>query len=149
MAPSRIPATIDALVAAFTAAGLKTWDGPFVTGDYAPAVHVGYDGDPEGEFQAVEPDQEWAGLGAKARDEEFDVICCVTLSSGDSDVRTARVAAFAILATVETTLRANPSLGQSPPFVAAFKPGAVHIQPDENVGFSLRAVFNVHVKTRI
>lgn len=148
MAASRIPATIDALVSAIRATGLTTWDGPFVTGDYAPAVHVGYDGDPDGDYMAVDTDQEWAGLGARARDEEFDVICCAIVTSGDSDVRVARQTAFAILATVENTLRATPSLGQPPPFVAGFKPGAIHIEPTAD-GHQVRAVFNVHVKTRI
>jgi hypothetical protein len=148
MATSRIPATIDALVAAFTAAGLHTFDGPLVSGDYTPAVWVGYDGDPEGDFKAVEGDQEWAGIGAKKRGEEFDVICSVTVLSGDSDVRSARETAFALLATVENTLRADPSLDQTPPFVAEYRPGAMHIEPADT-GHQVRAVFNVHVKTRI
>jgi hypothetical protein len=148
MATSRVPATIDALVALFTAAGLTTWDGPLVTGDYQPAIHVGYDGDPEGDFKAVDADQEWAGIGAKSRDEEFDVICCAITVSGNSDIRSAREAAFAMLAVVENALRVNPSLGQAPPFVAAYRPAAVHTEPTA-AGWSVRAVFNVHVKTRI
>lgn len=149
MAPSRVPPTIDALVALFTDAGLKTWDGPLVTGDYEPAVHVGYDGDPEGDFKAVEADQEWIGLGAKRREEEFDVICCATALVGDSEVKLARDAVFAMTATVESALRADPSLGQVPtPYVAEYRPGDLFIE-DTPAGYQARARFNVHVKTRI
>lgn len=149
MATSRVLATINALVALFDGAGLTTWDGPVVTGDYAPAVHVGYDGDPEGDFKAVDADQEWVGLGARSRDEEFDVICCVSVLSGNSELRTARETAFAMLATIETALRADPSLGQTPtPYVAEYRPAAVHTEPTGN-GFQVRAVFSVHVKARL
>jgi hypothetical protein len=150
MGTSRVFDTIDALVAAFRGAGLTVWDGPLVTGDYKPAVHVGYDGDPEGDYMAADPNQEWSGsVGTKAREEEFDIKCAATALFGDSDPKLARDAVKVMLATVENTLRADPSLGQTPtPYVAAYKPGPLYVEP-ASAGYQVRGVFNVHVKTRL
>ncbi len=148
MASTRVPATIDALVALGTAAGATTWDGPVVTGDYNTALFIGYDGDPDGDFLAAEADQEWAGLGAKARDEEFDIICAAVATIGDS-VKIARDAVFAMVALLESALRTDPALGQTPPpFTAGFKPGNLFVEPTA-AGFQARLVFMVHVKTRV
>lgn len=148
MATSRVPATIDALAASWTAAGLKTWDGAVVTGDYTDAVYLGYDGDPQGDFLTVEPDQNWAGIGAKKRDEEFAIICAAVALLGGGTTKTARDTVFAMLATVENELRADPSLGQPPPFVAEYKGGPIFTEPGPD-GYQVRAVFSVHVKTRV
>lgn len=150
MGTSRIFDTIDALVTTFKAAGLTTWDGPLVTGEYQPAVHVGYDGDPEGDYMAADPSQKWSGsVGTKARDEEFDVRCAATALFGDSSPKLARDAVKAMLVTVENALRADPSLAQTPtPYVAEYSPGPLYIEPTQS-GYQVRAVFNVHVKTRL
>lgn len=148
MATSRLPATIDALVTTFTAAGIKTWDGAFVTGDYTDAVFVGYDGDPDGDYQTADMNQDWAGIGAKKRDEEFDVICAAVAKSGSTSIKTARDAAIALFSLVENTLRADPSLGFSPPYVAEVKPTGLFTEPTSD-GLQARLVFTVHVKTRI
>lgn len=151
MLTSRVPATIDALVAGFTAAGLKTWDGPVLTGDFADSVYVGYDGDPEGDYEAATMDQQWAGLGAKARTETFDIICAVVVLIGDDGpqiVKMARDTAYSMLATAETVLRADPSLAQIPMFVAEIRPMAIYIEPGPQ-GDQARLVFHIHVQTRI
>ncbi len=149
MGTSRVFDTIDALVALFRGAGLTTWDGPLVTGDYTPAVHVGYDGDMEGDYKSADPGEEWAGIGARTRDEEFDIICAATALMGDSDPKVAREVVKAMLATVANTLRADPSLGQTPtPFVAEYRPGPLYVEPCP-AGYQVRAVFAVHVKTRL
>lgn len=152
---SRAPATIDKLVELWTAAAVAAqgtftvWDGPLVTGDYGPGIHVGYDGDPEGDYKAVESDEEWAGIGAKNRDEEFDVICAAVALVGDNDVKLARDTVYSLLAVAATTLREDPSLAQTPsPFVAEFRPGPVYFEPSPN-GLQVRGLFNVHVKTRL
>lgn len=148
MSETRVDEAILALVAMWTAAGIPTVDGPFVSGDTGDRLFVGYDGDPEGEFQAVEGDSNWAGLGAKKRDEEFDVICAVVTRSGHQTATAARAAAIALFQTASTALRANPGLGLPPPSVAEPKPQGLFTPPG-STGVQGRLVFNVHVKTRI
>jgi hypothetical protein len=152
MATSRAPATIDRLVELLTPAvgdNGNVWDGPRLSGDLRPSLYVGYDGDPEGDFKTVDPSQEWAGLGARTRDEEFDIPCAVVALIGDDNTKLARDAVYTLLAIAEDTLRADPSLGQTPtPYVAEFRPGPVHTEPGET-GYQVRGVFSVHVKTRL
>jgi len=59
--------------------------GPLVTGDPDDAVFIGYDGDPEGAFAMTQHTQNWRTLGTRARDEEFDVYCCILTMSGSTD----------------------------------------------------------------
>lgn len=146
---TREPDAIDAAVAAFRAADLTTWDGAVVTGEQGDCIFVGYDGDPEGDFQAVESNQEWAGIGARKRDEEFDIICAAWCQRGDSDIRAIREAVYALTAAAADALRDDPSLGQDPPFVAEYRPGELFIIPDEQTGLEARRTFRIHVKTRV
>lgn len=148
MGTSRVPDTINALVAALVTTGVTTWDGPVVTGDFDSAVFVGYDGDPEGDFTTVLMDQQWAGLGNRSRTEVFDIVCAAVVLLGNEDVRSAREATFALLATVETAVRNAPTLGQAPTFVAQMKPMQLLTEPTTS-GFQARLVFHVHVETRI
>lgn len=151
MATSRIPATIDAIIAKFTTAGATVLDGPTITADYSDALFVGYDGDPDGDYVSVdEIATEWQGLGAKTRSEEFDVVCAAVALVGDAvdGVKTARNQVFALLALAENALRSDPSLGQAPPFVAEVQPGLVFIEPAES-GYQVRVPFSIHVETRI
>lgn len=152
MTRSRVRPTLTRLVELFTAAvgdvG-NVFRGPFVTGDIKPSLWVGYDGDPEGDFKTADPSQDWAGIGNRARDEEFDIVCAATALIGDVEVDLAWDAVDALLAIVENTLRADPSLAQTPlPYTAWYQPGPIHTEPTEN-GWQVRAVFNVHVKTRL
>lgn len=156
MADSRVPATVLALYNVVKAAPALTsasppvnvWDGPVVTGDPTDSVFIGYDGDPEGEFASVVGDEEWAGLGAKARDEQFEVVCSIVTLAGDGDIAAARARIYALFAGVTGVLRVDPSLGQAPPFVAAVKSPQLFIDPTPQ-GLQPRLVFHVAVKTRI
>lgn len=148
MADSRIPATIDALKALWTATGATVYDGAPLTEDYSDAIFVGYDGDPDGDFETAADDSEWAGLGALRRDEEFDIVCSVVTLVGDDDIRAVRESTFALYKLASDALRADPSLGQTPPFTAALKGGSMFTEPSGD-GWQCRKVFRVHVKTRI
>jgi len=149
MLDSRVPATIDALVTSWDATGATVWDGPIVTGEDQDCIHVGYDGDPDGDYQTADFDSEWAGLGAKARDEEFDIPCAVVALVGDDGgTKLARDNAYALLKKAADALRADPSLGLSPPFTAGLQGGPVFTEPGPK-GYQVRIVFRVHVKTRI
>lgn len=148
MVVSRVPAAIDAVVALLVAANVKTWDGPVVTGDYAAAVFVGYDGDPDGDHVSAEADQSWAGIGAKVRDEEIDITCAAIALLGDGTVKAARDTVYAMVEKVETALRGTPSLGLSSPCVAEFRPGIYYTEPTPG-GYQARLGFFVSVKTRV
>lgn len=150
---SRVPDVIDALVALFAAApalaGVKVIDGPVVTSDsLKDAVFVGYDGDDEGEGQAVEFTQEWASIGQRAKGETFSVTCAVVVWRGGTKVRPIRVRAFELLAAVEDALRDDPSLGLPPPSVVAFASGSMS-QIQGSPGLGVRITFQIAVKTRI
>lgn len=147
---SRYPQTVDRVVHLLRTAGLQVWDGPIMTGDRGDAVFVGYDAVPDGEFRSAEMNQQWAeAVGARRRDETFDIQCAALASVGENDPKLGRDRAFALLAVVETTLRADPSLGITPtPFVAEFAPTAVFTEPD-GAGLQVRVPFLIRVSTRI
>jgi len=156
-APTRAPDVIDALVGLFTASlaadadlsGVRVLDGPTITAESDPElVIVGWDGDPEGDGQAVETTQEWAGLGARSKDEVLQVMCAVIAWKGSTDMRTVRARCYEILAVVATALRADPSLGFPPPTVVALAVGNLW-QSQTPQGAEARVVFTVAVKTRI
>jgi hypothetical protein len=109
MATSRIPAAIDALVSILRAApalaGVQVVDGP-PTIDQADADHV-YVGWQTGADTAAELTQDFNAAGARTRDENFDILCEVDAWTGDSDVKTRRDRAFALLGVVEDALRAT------------------------------------------
>lgn len=146
MVQSPVPSTIDAIVSAFQAAGLTVWDGPVVTGDFSDAVFVGYDANPDAEFQAVTAHvQEWAGLGAKRRKETFTVVCAVVVLLGTGEtVKVARDKAYSLLETVGATLRTDPSVGQPPPFVTNLRPNDLFTEPTDQ-GWQVRIPFYIDV----
>lgn len=152
MGRSRVRPTLARIAEVFTAAvgdAGNVFRGPFVTGDIRPSIWVGYDGDPEGDFKTADPDQEWAGVGNKARDEEFDIVCAVTALIGDQNIDLAWDAVDALLTIVEDALRADPSLGQTPtPYTAEYRAGPWYTEPTET-GWQVRVVFYVHVKARL
>lgn len=142
---SHVPTTVDAVLARLESV-VKTWDGPVVSGDFDDAVFVGYDGDPDGEFQAIANHvQSWASLGAKKRNESFSIICAVCVLLGDDIVKVARDKGYAMLAQVEDALRADPSVGQLSPFVASIKPSVAFTEPTEN-GMQVRIPFTIDVE---
>lgn len=138
-----------AAASAITAAGARVELGPVVSGDPSDTVWVGYDGDPEGEFRAGRRDSEWVGLGAKKRDESTFVTCAITTLAGDGDVTAALTRIDVLFDALEDSLRADPSLGQSPtPFVAAVDDGDLFMDLT-TAGLEPRLVFTVAIKTRI
>ena len=150
---SRAPDVIDALVALFAAApaltGVKVIDGPPVTGDpLHEAVYIGYDGDPDGDGQAVDFAQEWGAIGQKSKNETFTVTCAVVVWKGGTLVRPIRARAFELLATVEDLLRGDPSLGMPPPTVVALAAGSC-VQSQRASGLEVRIPFQIAVQTRI
>lgn len=117
MLPSQVGTAIDKLVALFTTAlpGVAVFDGPqvgsnFNSGNWAV---VGGDGPVEEEEDAARSASTWNGLGAKTREEIITITCAIGSSTGNQEtsMKTRRDASLALLAAVETALRADPGLG--------------------------------------
>jgi hypothetical protein len=146
---SRLPGSIDAIVTLLQDGGLTVFDGPEGHDYTEDLVYIGYDGDENGRFKAANTDQSWAGTqGAYRRDEELDIICSVIALRGDRSLKLLRDAAYDLLGTVEALLRANPSLGFTPPYVAGVRPREFFYQPF-NDGYQGRLVFTISIRTRV
>lgn len=144
MATSRIPDALTALYQTLAPAcsPVNVYFGPVATDDpLRKAVGIGWDGNGDGDFNALEGwSQSWAGLGAKAKNEEFEIVCYAVSWAGDQSASQARVAElFEILGNVENALRADPTLGLSQPFVAEFASGNLFLDG----GTQARVTFNV------
>lgn len=152
MAASRFAATLTQLTATATTAlagtGCAVFRGPVVTGDPGTALFIGFDGDPMGDFQSVLQSSEWAGLGAKARNEMFDVMCSLTAIFGDGDVASATNNVHTLFTTFEAAMRADPSLNQAPRFTAEVNNAQLFTTPHPT-GLQVRLAFNVRVSARI
>lgn len=149
---TRLDASIDALYDVLIAAdlGVDVWDGPIVSGNTGDAIYVGYAADPEGDGQAGQVSQEWAGIGKKSRDESGVIVCAAVALVGNSDARwkPVRDRAKALIESVGQVLRADPSLGLPPPCVAELQPGE-YFQENGPDGYQARFVFTVHIQTRV
>lgn len=156
MTESRIPETIDAIVAelktAFENTNTAVFDGPVLSGDYmANCVYIGYDGDPSyAEELSSTTQQKWAGLGQDRRDEENVITCAIVTVTGDdlSSWKPARDATYSLLEVIGQTLRSDPSLGLPPPSVAEVWPGEYR-QEAGPAGYQARLVFSIHQNTRV
>ncbi|MFB7736169.1 hypothetical protein ACFC08_17645 [Streptomyces sp. NPDC056112] len=152
-APSRVPELIDALVAALQASpdlkGVKVVDGPLITDSAANDwVYVGFDADPEAIAPTASTTQEWAGLGALAKNEDIQLTCAVLVRRGPTDVRACRVRAFEVFGAVEAVVRADPSLGLPPPTVCSISEHTIHTEQTDR-GIQGRMPFTLSCKTRI
>lgn len=152
-ASSRVPGLIDAFVAALEgAAGLsdvKVVDGPLVSDSAAGAwVFVGYDGDPEGDYVTAQTTQQWAGLGAKAKNEDIVLTGAVLVKQGATKVKPCRDRAFAVFAQVEAVVRADPALGLPTPTVCSVSEHTFHTEQTPN-GIQGRLPFTLTCSTRI
>lgn len=152
MAHSRVPAVLTQLTAvaqtALASNPCQVYRGPFVTGDPGSALFIGYDGDPAGEFRSVVVTSSWAGIGAKARNEEFRVSCSITLLSGDANVASAVDDAYVIYNLFEDALRADPGLNQAPRLTASADVAELFTMPHPQ-GLQIRLGFTVMVSARI
>lgn len=150
---SRVPALIDSflerLQAADGLAGVQVVDGPLVS-DSAKSewVFVGYDGDPEGDFTTSQTTQQWAGLGAKAKNEDIILTGAVLVRQGSTKVKPCRDRTFAIFAEVEAVVRADPALGLGTPTVCSVAEHTFHTE-QTTTGIQGRLPFTLTCSTRI
>ena len=118
MATSAVPALIDAMVTAFTAAlpNIRVYYGPGVSDDPGDYLMVGVDNpDEPGAFvDSASATATWVGIGNHARDQKGSINCVAWSWNGGSDnasQKAAVEAAYATIAAVDAYVRANPTLG--------------------------------------
>lgn len=146
---SAIPATIDALVALFRAAGIETNDGPSVSDEPAPSVVlVGESPDPLNDSPVATGEQGWAWLGHNQRDETFEVSCVALAWNGDSDMRVARDAVFASMSAVAAAIQSDPRLGGAVLEVRGISSTSLY-QRQSDMGAEASLPFTVSCRARL
>lgn len=152
-----MPRLRDVWTAAFAAsefAGtVDVYLGPIVSGDPDDAVFVGYDGNPFGDMEMIVHSQEWGALGARNRDEEFDIRCCVLNRSGLIDPKALEAAIYRLygmFTVLADATHRDPSLGLGiTPYTASIRSLSSFIPLDETDAVQPRVSFNVHIRTRL
>ena len=142
-------AVIEGLVTAFTAAvEFQVYDGPnFDDSVEGTAVWVGYDPTDEN-AQAVVTEQEWAEVGARAKNETGTVTCTVGAWSGDPSTTGRREDIAAALSALEAAHRADVTLGGACLYSNFGERVTLHQQLTEN-GNEVLALFTVSFMSRI
>lgn len=148
---SRLPATIDALVAAVTpviGATVNVVDGPPLSWQtlalaQGAVTQSGY------LFIGAQPNddggdaaQDFNAAGAVSRDEQITVWCGAYANSGDQVMKTARDAAFGIVAAVEQAIRTDPTLGNAVLYSRVDNSGKYHPRQTKS-GCDVFVVFSV------
>jgi hypothetical protein len=155
---SRVPALIDYLVALFTNAAtlgqatpkVTVYDGPVVTADPESLVlWVGLS-DPAVPAQSAHFEQEWAALGRQGRNETATIHCCAVAWGGTDSLATQRVAAFGIVAAVETLMQADTTqFGGNVLYPAPGITAGALTQMSTDRGPAARVAFDLVFKARI
>jgi hypothetical protein len=154
MLPSQLGAGIDKLVALFATAvtPVPVYDGPQVGSGWPEQwVVVGGDGPVDEEEDAGRVVQSWNGLGAKTRTEDLTIPCALGSSTGASDtsMKARRDAALALLAQIETALRADPGLGNFTTGGAAAMSEMAMKYVSNTQGLAVVLTFNIDIPVRI
>jgi hypothetical protein len=151
---TKVPALIDWLVNAFTTAPtlgaavppVTVYDGPPTTGLDAPLkLYVGLqDPDNPGASEAATFEQARSDLGQMTRDEISIIRCAAEAWAGTDDMRTVRVAAFAISAAAETIIRSDTTqFGGNAALAGPGMTGGVLVQNNTQTGAVARVTFDV------
>lgn len=121
MATSAAPAAYDALLSILRAAAqqpasalrdAQIIDGPPLTNlEGGRRIFIGWQ--PDGEA-AVTIEQDFAYAGARKRDENLAIACYAEVESGDTVMQQMRTEVFALVAVVETELRASETAPTAP-----------------------------------
>lgn len=151
MATTRADAVIDGIVATLRAysglsapggTGVWVYDGPeVVVAAEIPQeyVAVGWDGDIEGDGQAVDVDQDWHDMGPGANRDESGKVTCILearpLSTDDADFSALRTRAVTILGYVEAAVRADPDVGVTELIQIALSVGSLYQGVDRQGAF--------------
>lgn len=145
---------LDALVREYRLAlpTVTVFDGHGITEDPAQNfVMVGV-GDPDSNQAptSAESEQTWAGLGARAGDEEGTITCCAVAWNGESEglakARTALKGMFAAMAAVHVE---DPTLGVGPVMWTRFGGRMSTTQFQASDGSSIVQYFEIKFKARV
>jgi len=119
-----------------------------VAGDY---VMVGIEDPDSDRATSAEARQDWAGLGARARNEEGTVTCLALSWNGNDDLAQARAAVKATTGAIEDYLRADPDLGGVVPGLlwTGYGTRTQLIQIQATDGACVICVFEVAFKARV
>jgi hypothetical protein len=160
MADSVVPDVIDYLVTLFTADvtlgqaaapnTVAVYDGPRL--EQSPSqrnLYIGLTDPDSDEPVSANSEQEWAALGRQAVTENLTIHCCAEAWSGETDVRTLRLAAYAIVHAVETLVRADPMLGGLVLFCEPVSGGTELRQDQTSQGMLVKLLFRIDAKARI
>jgi hypothetical protein len=157
---SRVPALIDYLVTLFTGdptIGAATppvtvYDGPVTTGLDAPLkLFIGLS-DPDNENAEVAADsvQEWASIGRRGRNETVTIHCCAEAWSGVDTPQVQRLAAYGIVAAVETLMQSDTTqFGGNVLFPDPGLTTTALLQNNTTTGAIARVTFDLIFKSRI
>lgn len=152
MATSATPALIDALVVACTTAlpSAVVTDGKGVTNNPGNYLMIGVD-DPDAQdhTEASDARLSWAGLGNHARDQEGDLWLVAASVDGGGNQKTARDAAYAVMAAVETIARTDPTISGVITTGWTFVSSERLQQAQSKGGARARIAFQLHYKTRL
>lgn len=152
---SRAPEVVDAILALVTPAvaaaapDVRVFDGPVVDGDPADSIHIGWEADPDSTSDAITSSQDWAGLGAKRRNETLVITNAIGLLNGVADPQAARIRGYQLLAIVEDAIHQQPSMGLTftPIWAGVTSSRLIYVPNDEN-GLEVWLVFQITVQTR-
>lgn len=153
---SSIPAAIPALVALFQdatdPADVTVSDGMLTEYPTEKYVCIGYDPDSTMSVEFTQAMAAARGSAGHSRKEEYDVLCYLRVSSGDSDLPGLRTQAFTLLAELEGLLRVSPGLTLSGALgsggTAQLTSGQVD-QGADKLGDTVGIRFRVNCKARL
>ena len=145
---SRLPAAIDALLDTFGAV-TQAYDGPEALPQVWPdeLVIVGGTEDPDDDTASAS--YEWAGLGAKKRNESGEITCALVVQRGDIDVKANRDRAFAVMADLEAAVVIDPTLGGAVTSGWFLPSSVTYSQRQNDRGSFARIVLTVSYQSRI
>ena len=151
---SQIPVVLDALVALLTTtlAPLEVRDGPPTIQVPTSGLYIGA----TDEDNTIDFMQGWGPMGAKRRDESFQIPNLLLLRTGDqktnagaNNLSTVRSAIFTTLGLIETALRADIAIGTTTNTVRVEfgTPGSfTQLQTGDGVVCRIRFTFNVNAR---
>ena len=155
MATSAVPEVIDALLTLARASLTDTlvFDGLGVTDDPGNFLMIGVeDPDTEGLAFSADVKQDWANANYTSRDETGEITCAALAwvgESGDEGSKVARDGAYAICASLEDAMRANPTLGLPTLLWTGFGSSTQLSQAQGVGGSSALLVFRINFRARI
>lgn len=150
--PSAIPDIINAVVqlAKDQLTDVIITDGIGPSDEVGKYLMIGVDDvDGESVLPTADSRQSWANIGHVVRDESGDVTCAAMAWNGQNDPRQARTDVFALVASLEDAVRADPTLGIRPQIRAEFGTSVELRQLQDEYGASATVIFQIHFDARI